>query len=101
MAANYRSVFEPPFVGCAKYSDLAYSQGSPYVNPDYQTTKTTYCVVQRDSNTEMTGYIKTKGPGKISFTKQSGYKNSQWYRMVSYPSYTDFLIYTVSGTWMP
>ena len=100
-AYSYYWVYTPPFAGCAHYNGPGTATGNPYVNPNYQTTKTTYCIVAANSNKEQTNYIKTMGPGRISFTKQSWYSKGAKYRMVSYPSSQSFLSYSVEVTWAP
>lgn len=103
-AASYGATLSPPFSGCSKRTSIVISDGSRYVSPATYTMSTTYCITLKDypPTTVVSSYITTGTPGKEYFTYLSGYGgNNQEYRMLFYPSQSNFSTYYVSGTWHP
>lgn len=103
-AAFYSATLSPPFNNCAKRTGVVKSNGSRYVSPNAYTMSTTYCIILEDypPTTVVSSYVKTGTPGKEYFTYLPGYGgNGHKYRMLMYPSQSNFNEYYVSGDWQP
>ncbi len=102
-AYEYYHEFKPPFAGCADKIGPYKATKDPYVSPAGSTLSTTYVLIAAtEDGVVASEHIKTGTKGKISFTYRSGQGGKGTsYRMQYYPSKTDFIKYTVQGTWQP
>lgn len=100
---SYNKELKPPFNGCAAYTP-AYTSSVIFacVEPSTNTMNTTYTLLMPTTTQNVSSYVKTGTAGSYGFTYHSGYGGSgQKYRMVMYPSSSNFSKYTVVGTWQP
>ena len=100
---SYSHRFEGSFVGSATYTAYKSPYIYPCVEPIAYTTSTTYVLRKYNESVDASNYVKTGTPGHYDFTYKSGYGvlNGPYYRMLYYPSFMNFAMYDVAGTWQP
>ena len=99
----YDFSFEQPYKDCIESTSCKPAGGKPYVNPDGSAAATKYYLSpKRRTDAVATNIIEKENGSKAYFTYTPEYADADADLCLSaYPAATDFIAYTISGTWMP
>ncbi len=100
---SYDFSFEQPYSSCIESTSNKPAGGKPYVDPDGSAAATKYYLSpNRRTDTAATNIIEKDNGSKSYFTYTPDYADADADLCLSaYPAATDFVAYTIGGTWMP